>query len=93
METQAALEQSEILDGTLFHIQINRCQYIDSFPEKVANVFKENMNGHLVNDFKEIRDDLSEIETNFFKINKKRINEEEFYRTLYERITKRARRA
>ncbi|MGV9103567.1 MAG: hypothetical protein ACOC38_10045 [Promethearchaeia archaeon] len=93
METQAALEQSEILDGTLFHIQVNHCQYIDDFPEEVANVFKENMSGHLVKDFDTIKDDLKKIDTNFFKINKSRINKEEFYKSLYERITKRAKRA
>jgi len=32
------ISRNDILQSTLFHIQIKQCQYIDNFPEKVTSI-------------------------------------------------------
>ncbi|MHA1742563.1 MAG: hypothetical protein ACTSVD_10805 [Candidatus Thorarchaeota archaeon] len=79
-----SISREDILRSTLFHIQLNRCQYIDNFPEQVTNVLQEYVLEKGVDDYAKIRRKLYSINTSFFRINK--IKKRDFYEGLYRRI-------
>ena len=78
------ISRSDILQSTLFHIQINRCQYIDTFPEKVTAVIDTAVRRKTLKKYAEVKNRLYRIKTNFFKIND--IKKKDFFEGLYERI-------
>ena len=82
---ELAISRDEILQSTLFHIQIKRCQYIDDFPEKVANVFSNVVVGKKLLPYDKIKRKLYRLNTSFFEINKS-IQKREFFQGLYSRI-------
>ncbi len=79
------ISRDEILQSTLFHIQIKRCQYIDDFPEIVTNVFSNVIKGKKLLPYEKIKRKLYRLNTSFFEINKA-IQKREFYQGLYKRI-------
>ncbi|MFW9812000.1 MAG: hypothetical protein ACFFF9_06025 [Candidatus Thorarchaeota archaeon] len=81
------ISRTDILKSTLFHIQINRCQYIDTFPEKVTAVIDTAVRKKTLKKYDEVKNRLYRIKTNFFKIND--IKKKEFFEGLYKRIENR----
>lgn len=82
---ELCINRDEILQSTLFHIQIKRCQYIDDFPERVANVFSNIIDGKKIIPFDKIKRRLYRLDTSFFEINTT-IQKREFYQGLYKRL-------
>ena len=82
---ELCINRDEILQSTLFHIQIKRCQYIDDFPERVATVFSNILQGKKLLPYDKIKRRLYRLNTSFFEINKA-IQKREFYHGLYKRI-------
>lgn len=83
------ISRHDILRSTLFHIQSNRCQYIDDFPEAVASVFDEAVGKNGIKEYDEIKRKLYRIKTSFFKINN--MKKREFFRGLYKKLKNRTR--
>lgn len=78
------ISRSEILQSTLFHIQIRQCQYIDTFPEKVTTIINTAVGKKRMKKYAEVKNRLYRIKTNFFRINT--IKKKEFFEGLYVRI-------
>ena len=72
------------MQSTLFHIQVKQCQYIDNFPEKVANIIDSAVGKRKLKDYETVKNRLYRIKTNFFKINE--IKKKDFFEGLYARI-------
>lgn len=83
------ISKSDILQSTLFHIQIKQCQYIDNFPEAVTKIFDNAVGKKRIRKYSEIKDKLYRIKTNFFTINKGKIKKKDFFEGLYERLQNR----
>jgi len=82
------ISRAEILRSTLFHIQLNQCQYIDNFPEYVAKIFDDNIDGRGIRKYDNLKPKLYRIKTNFFAINKGKIRKGDFFEGLYQRISR-----
>ena len=82
---ELCIKRDEILQSTLFHIQIKRCQYIDDFPEIVTNIFSNIIDGKKIIPYDKIKRRLYRLNTSFFEINKT-MQKREFYQGLYKRI-------
>ena len=80
-----SISRHDILRSTLFHIQVNSCQFIDDFPEVVASVFDNAVDRRGLKDYAEIKRKLYRIKTSFFKIKK------EFFEGLYKRLENKTR--
>ncbi|MFW9966069.1 MAG: hypothetical protein ACFFEA_02870 [Candidatus Thorarchaeota archaeon] len=83
-----SINRNAIIQSTLFHIQLQQCQYIDDFPEAVADVFEKNVYRGRLKKYQELKRKLYRIRTNFFEVNKD-IKKKEFYESLYNRIKRR----
>ena len=81
-----AINKDDILQSTLFHIQVNNCQYIDNFPEVVADTFNKMINVNGIKAYKDMKRKLYRIDTSFFKINS-HLKKRDFYLGLFERIS------
>ncbi len=88
METRC-ISRTDILQSTLFHIQVKQCQYIDNFPEKVTTIIESAVGKRRLKDYDAVKRRLYRIKTNFFKINQ--INKKDFFEGLYERIQNKTR--
>ncbi|MFX1603887.1 MAG: hypothetical protein ACFFCK_10415 [Promethearchaeota archaeon] len=82
-----SINKDTILRSTLFHIQLRQCQYIDNFPEAVANVFERNVERGKLQEYQKLKRKLYRISTSFFEVNK-RIKKKDFFESLYERIAR-----
>lgn len=82
-----SINKDTILRSTLFHIQLKQCQYIDNFPEAVANVFEKNVERGKLRDYEKLKRKLYRISTSFFEVNK-RIKKRDFFESLYQRIAR-----
>lgn len=78
------ISRTDILQSTLFHIQIKQCQYIDNFPEKVADIVDSAVGKKRMKKYADIKNRLYRIKTNFFKIND--IKKKDFFEGLYQRL-------
>jgi len=83
---ELSVTKDDILRSTLFHIQINRCEYIDDFPEAVSEVFDKMIDENGMPSYKKLKRNLYKIDTSFFSINKGKTKKKDFYEGLYERI-------
>ena len=81
------ISRTDILQSTLFHIQIKQCQYIDNFPEKVTDVVDSVVGKKRIKKYVDVKNRLYRIKTNFFKINS--IKKKDFFEGLYKRIENR----
>ncbi|MGY5865227.1 MAG: hypothetical protein RTV41_11550 [Candidatus Thorarchaeota archaeon] len=81
------ISRTDILQSTLFHIQIKQCQYIDNFPEKVADIVDSVVGKKRIQKYVDVKNRLYRIKTNFFKINS--IKKKDFFEGLYKRIENR----
>ena len=88
METRC-ISRTDILQSTLFHIQVKQCQYIDNFPEAVTNIIDSAVGKKQLKDYDTVKRRLYRIKTNFFKINE--IKKKDFFEGLYSRIQNKAR--
>jgi hypothetical protein len=88
METRC-ISKTDILQSTLFHIQVKQCQYIDNFPEKVTRVIDSAVGKRKLKDYDSVKRKLYCIKTNFFKINE--IKKKDFFEGLYQRIQNKVR--
>lgn len=79
--------REHILQSTLFHIQVNQCQYIDNFPEAVTSVFDDMIQKKKMRDFEVVKKRLYRISTSFFEINKKKVSKKDFFEGLYRRVS------
>jgi hypothetical protein len=84
-----SISRHDILRSTLFHIQVNSCQFIDDFPEVVASVFDDAVDRKGLKDYAEIKRKLYRIKTSFFKINA--IKKKDFFEGLYKRLENKTR--
>ncbi|MGY5854118.1 MAG: hypothetical protein RTU92_11165 [Candidatus Thorarchaeota archaeon] len=84
----SAITRDEILQSTLFHIQLKRLEYIDNFPDSVADMFTKIVSEKGFSEFNKIKRRLYRISTSFFSINKENISKREFYQGLYQRLTR-----
>ncbi|MFX1368120.1 MAG: hypothetical protein ACFFAY_05965 [Promethearchaeota archaeon] len=87
--TEQMCSRKEILRSTLFHIQLKQCQYIDNFPEAVADIFDGSIKNNRLRKYEEIKRRLYRIKTSFFEINKSKIKKRDFFESLYSRISNR----
>ncbi|MFW9833178.1 MAG: hypothetical protein ACFFEK_04230 [Candidatus Thorarchaeota archaeon] len=85
------ISRNDILESTLFHIQIKQCQYIDNFPEAVTKVIDNAVGKKKIKKYCEIKNKLYRIKTSFFKINQGKVKKKDFFEGLYERIENRIR--
>ena len=85
------ISRNDILQSTLFHIQIKQCQYIDNFPEAVTTIIDNAVGKKRLKKYDEIKSKLYRIKTNFFIINKGKVKKKDFFEGLYERIKNRTR--
>ncbi|MFW9888770.1 MAG: hypothetical protein ACFFER_11330 [Candidatus Thorarchaeota archaeon] len=83
-----SINRDAIIKSTLFHIQLKQCQYIDNFPEAVADVFEKNVFRGRLRKYQELKRKLYRISTSFFEVNKG-IKKKEFFESLYDRIRRR----
>lgn len=83
-----SINRDTIIQSTLFHIQLKQCQYIDDFPEAVADVFEKNVFRGRLRKYQELKRKLYRISTSFFDVNKG-IKKKDFYESLYNRIKRR----
>ena len=81
------ISRTDILQSTLFHIQIKQCQYIDNFPEKVVDIVDSVVGKKRIKKYVDVKNRLYRIKTNFFKINS--IKKKDFFEGLYKRIENR----
>jgi hypothetical protein len=87
METRC-ISRTDILQSTLFHIQVKQCQYIDNFPEAVTNIIDSAVGKKRLKSYDTVKRRLYRIKTNFFKINE--IKKKDFFEGLYSRIQNKA---
>lgn len=80
-------KREHILQSTLFHIQVNQCQYIDNFPEAVTTVFQDMIQKKKIRDFEVVKKKLYRISTSFFEINKQKVSKKDFFEGLYRRVS------
>ncbi|MBN2228764.1 MAG: hypothetical protein JW779_04150 [Candidatus Thorarchaeota archaeon] len=80
------ISRTDILQSTLFHIQIKQCQYIDNFPEAVTEVIDSVVGKKSIKEYEQVKRRLYRIKTNFFKINEGKIKKKDFFEGLYQRI-------
>jgi hypothetical protein len=85
------ISRNDILQSTLFHIQIKQCQYIDNFPEAVTSIIENAVGKNRLKKYSEIKNKLYRIKTNFFTINKGKIKKKDFFEGLYQRLQNRIR--
>jgi hypothetical protein len=83
------ISKTDILQSTLFHIQVKQCQYIDNFPEAVTNIIDSAVGKKRLKDYDTIKRRLYRIKTNFFKINE--IKKKDFFEGLYSRLQNKTR--
>jgi serine/threonine-protein kinase RIO1 len=83
-----SIKRDAIIQSTLFHIQLKRCQYIDDFPEAVADVFEKNVYRGRLKKYQDLKRKLYRISTSFFDVNKG-IKKKDFFESLYNRIKRR----
>ncbi|NHJ14605.1 MAG: hypothetical protein EAX95_13075 [Candidatus Thorarchaeota archaeon] len=83
------VSRNEILQSTLFHIQLKQCQYIDNFPETVADIIDQSIKNNKLRRYEEIKRKLYRIKTNFFDINRNKVKKCDFFESLYNRIARR----
>jgi hypothetical protein len=83
-----SINRDAIIQSTLFHIQLKQCQYIDNFPEAVADVFESNVYRGKIRKYQELKRKLYRIKTSFFEVNKG-IRKKDFFESLYSRIKRR----
>ncbi|MBY8996108.1 MAG: hypothetical protein KGD60_00155 [Candidatus Thorarchaeota archaeon] len=83
------ISRTDILQSTLFHIQIKQCQYIDNFPEAVTSIIDNAVGKKRLKKYSEIKNRLYRIKTNFFTINHGKIKKKDFFEGLYERLENR----
>lgn len=88
METRC-ITRTDILQSTLFHIQVKQCQYIDNFPEAVTNIIDSAVGKKRLKDYATVKRRLYRIKTNFFKINE--IKKKDFFEGLYSRLQNKTR--
>jgi hypothetical protein len=88
METRC-ISRTDILQSTLFHIQVKQCQYIDDFPEAVTTIIDSAVGKRKLKDYEIVKRKLYRIRTNFFKINE--IKKKDFFEGLYERLQNKTR--
>ena len=88
METKC-MSKTDILQSTLFHIQVKQCQYIDDFPEAVATIIESTAGKRKLKDYEIVKRRLYRIRTNFFKINE--IKKKDFFEGLYVRLQNKTR--
>ena len=88
METRC-ISRTDILQSTLFHIQVKQCQYIDNFPEAVTNIIDSAVGKKKLKDYETVKRRLYRIRTNFFKINE--IKKKDFFEGLYSRLQNKTR--
>ncbi|MGY5859903.1 MAG: hypothetical protein RTU63_11090 [Candidatus Thorarchaeota archaeon] len=88
METKC-ISRTDILQSTLFHIQVKQCQYIDNFPEAVATIIDTAVGKRKLKDYETVKRRLYRIRTNFFKINE--IKKKDFFEGLYSRLQNKTR--
>ena len=80
-------KREHILQSTLFHIQVNQCQYIDNFPEAVTTVLDDMIHKKKIRDFDVVKKRLYRINTSFFEINKKKVSKKDFFEGLFRRVS------
>ena len=83
------ISKTDILQSTLFHIQVKQCQYIDNFPEEVTTILDSAVGKRKLKDYEAVKRRLYRIRTNFFKINK--IKKKDFFEGLYARLQNKTR--
>ncbi|TFH00109.1 hypothetical protein E4H12_00250 [Candidatus Thorarchaeota archaeon] len=83
------ITRTDILQGTLFHIQVKQCQYIDNFPEAVATIIDTAVGKRKLKDYDTVKRRLYSIRTNFFIIN--HIKKKDFFEGLYTRLQNKTR--
>jgi hypothetical protein len=83
------ITRTDILQSTLFHIQVKQCQYIDNFPEAVAIIMDTAVGKRKLKDYATVKRRLYRIRTNFFTINK--IKKKDFFEGLYARLQNKTR--
>ncbi len=83
------ISRTDILQSTLFHIQVKQCQYIDDFPEAVTTILDSAVGKRKLKDYESVKRRLYRIKTNFFKINE--IKKKDFFEGLYQRIQNKTR--
>jgi len=83
-----SINRDSIIQSTLFHIQLKQCQYIDDFPEAVADVFEKNVYRGRLRKYQELKRKLYRISTSFFEVNKG-VKKKDFFESLYDRIKRR----
>lgn len=88
METKC-ISRTDILQSTLFHIQVKQCQYIDNFPEAVTNIIDSAVGKKRLKSYDTVKRRLYRIKTNFFKINE--IKKKDFFEGLYSRLQNKTR--
>ncbi len=84
-----SINKESILKSTLFHIQLKQCQYIDDFPEMVADVFEKSVERGRLREYDKLKRKLYRISTSFFEVNKSIIKKKDFFESLYKRIARR----
>lgn len=83
------ISKTDILQSTLFHIQVKQCQYIDNFPEAVATIIDTAVGKRKLKDYDTVKRKLYRIRTNFFTINQ--IKKKDFFEGLYTRLQNKTR--
>ncbi len=83
------ISRTDILQSTLFHIQVKQCQYIDDFPEVVTTIIDSAVGKRRLKGYETVKRRLYRIRTNFFKINQ--IKKKDFFEGLYERLQNKTR--
>jgi hypothetical protein len=83
-----SISRKAIIQSTLFHIQLKQCQYIDDFPEAVADVFEKNVYRGRLKKYQDLKRKLYRIKTSFFDVNRD-IKKKDFFESLYDRIKRR----
>lgn len=83
------ISRTDILQSTLFHIQVKQCQYIDNFPEAVTTIIDTAVGKRKLKEYQSVKNRLYRIKTNFFKINE--IKKKDFFEGLYTRLQNKTR--
>lgn len=87
--SEPVVSRNEILQSTLFHIQLKQCQYIDDFPETVADIIDRSIKSNKLRRYDDVKRKLYRIKTSFFDINKNKVKKGDFFESLYNRIVRR----
>ncbi len=83
------ISKTDILQSTLFHIQVKQCQYIDDFPEAITTIIDSAVGKLKLKGYETVKRRLYRIRTNFFKINE--IKKKDFFEGLYARLQNKTR--